>query len=84
MTTSTRVTPTVTMHWGVEQGWTMQQVLLAQYDTVATSATRHPDDAASGRGMDGRRAYNDGRREVLADVTGALRRSPHFPGNTTS
>lgn len=72
------------VHWGVEQGWTMQEILLAQYDTVAGLATQHPDDSASGRGMDGRRAYNDGRREVLSYVTGALRRSDYFPGNTKS
>lgn len=69
------------VHWGVEQGWTMQQTLLAQYDTVASLATQHPDDTWSSRLNDGKRAYNDGRREVLSYVVGELRRSEWFPGN---
>lgn len=69
------------VHWGVEQGWTMTQVLLAQYDIVIDLALDVPNDAASGRGGDGKRAYGDGRREVLARVAEALRRSPWFPGN---
>lgn len=69
------------VHWGVGQGWTTQQILLAQYDTLADLATRNPDDTASGRGGDGVRAYNDGRREVLAYVARELRRSDWFPGN---
>jgi hypothetical protein len=72
------------VHWGVEQGWTMQQTLLAQYDTVAGLATQHPDDTGGSHLNDGKRAYNDGRREVLAHVTGELRRSDYFPGNTKS
>ena len=69
------------VHWGVEENWTMQETLLAQYDTVAGLATAHPDDTGSGRHGDGRRAYNDGRREVLSYVTSLLRRSDYFPGN---
>lgn len=69
------------VHWGVEQLWTMQQVLLAQYDTVAGLALQHPDDTGSGRLGDSKRAYNDGRREVLAHVARELSRSQWFPGN---
>jgi hypothetical protein len=72
------------VHWGVEQGWTMQQTLLAQYATVAELATRPPEDSWGSRLNDAKRAYNDGRREVLSYVTGELRRSDYFPGNTLS
>ena len=72
------------VHWGVEQGWTMQQTLLAQYATVAELATQPPDDSWGSRLNDAKRAYNDGRREVLSYVTGELRRSDYFPGNTLS
>lgn len=69
------------VHWGVEQGWTMQETLLAQYATVAGLATQHPDDTGGSRLNDGKRAYNDGRREVLSYVTNELARSDYFPGN---
>lgn len=69
------------VHWGVDNLWTMQQVLLAQYDTVAGLALQHPDDTGSGRLGDGKRAYNDGRREVLQWVARELSRNEWFPGN---
>jgi len=67
--------------WGVKQNWTMTQVLLVQMDTVADLATQHPDDTGSSRLNDGKRAYNDGRREVLQYVARRLRYSEFFPGN---
>lgn len=70
-----------TIEYGMEQGWHMTQILLAQYDVVAGMATQHPDDTGGSRLNDGKRAFNDGRREVLAYVTRELRRSDHFPGN---
>lgn len=69
------------VHWGVEQGWTMQEILLAQYDEVASLALQHPDDTGGTRNNDGKRAYNDGRREVLYAVQSKLRRDEWFPGN---
>jgi len=63
------------------RGWHMSQVLLVQYDTVATLATQHPDDTWGSRLGDGKRAYNDGWRSVLLHVIGDLRRSEYFPGN---
>lgn len=69
------------VHWGVDNLWTMQEVLLAQYDVLMGLATAHPDDAGSGRGGDGRRSYNDGRREVLSRVALAIARNEWFPGN---
>lgn len=69
------------VHWGVENLWTMQETLLAQYDTVAGLALQHPDDTGSGRLGDGKRAYNDGRREVLWHVARELSRNEYFPGN---
>jgi hypothetical protein len=67
--------------WGVKQNWTMTQVLLVQMDTVADLATQHPDDTGGSRLNDGKRAYNDGRREVLQYVARRLRYSEFFPGN---
>ena len=63
---------------GGEQGWHMHQILLAQYDIVTNLAL---DDTGGSRLNDGKRAYNDGRREVLQYVTGELVRSEYFPGN---
>ena len=67
--------------WGVEQNWTMTQVLLVQMNVVADLATQHPDDTGGSRLNDGKRAYNDGRREVLQYVARRLRYSEFFPGN---
>ena len=67
--------------WGVEHNWTMTQVLLVQLDVVADLATQHPDDTGGSRLNDGKRAYNDGRREVLQYVARRLRYSEFFPGN---
>ena len=68
-------------NWGVKQNWTMTQVLLVQMDMVADLATQHPDDTGGSRLNDGKRAYNDGRREVLQYVARRLRYSEFFPGN---
>lgn len=67
--------------WGVKENWTMTQVLLVQMSVVAELATQHPDDTGSGRLNDGKRAYNDGRHEVLQYVARRLRYSEFFPGN---
>lgn len=67
--------------WAVENRWTEQQLLLAKYDDAATLATLPPNDSVSGHGNDGRRAYNEGRRDVLAYVFNRLRSSQWFPGN---
>lgn len=67
--------------WGVEQNWTMAQVLLVQMSVVADLATQNPDDTGGSRLNDGKRAYNDGRREVLQYVARRLRYSEFFPGN---
>lgn len=72
------------VHWGVDQLWTMQQVLLTQYDILVDFATLHPDDTGGSRLNDARRAYNDGRREVIQWVARELRRSEWFPGNEIS
>lgn len=69
------------VHWGVDNGWTMQEVLLAQYDEVLNLSLRSLDDSSSGRGGDGKRAYGDGRREVLMHVQAMLRHNEWFPGN---
>lgn len=71
------------VHWGVDNGWTMQQVLLSQYDEVLGLSLRSLDDSSSGRSGDGRRSYGDGRREVLLHVQAMLRHSEWFPGNET-
>ena len=68
-------------NWGVEQNWTMTQVLLVQMNIVADLATQHPDDTGGSRLNDSKRAYNDGRREVLQYVARRLRYSEFFPGN---
>lgn len=68
--------------WAAEQGWTPGQVLLVQLDTVADLATQHPDDTGGSRLNDGKRSYNDGRREVLQYVARRLRYSEFFPGNS--
>lgn len=67
--------------WGVSQNWTMLQILVVQMDMVADLATQHPDDTGGSRLNDGKRAYNDGRREVLQYVARRLRYSDFFPGN---
>jgi hypothetical protein len=67
--------------WGVEKNWTMTQVLLVQMNLVADLATQHPDDTGGSRLNDGKRAYNDGRREVLQYAARRLRYSEFFPGN---
>ena len=72
------------VHWGVDKLWTMQQVLLAQYDILITFATMHPDDTGGSRLNDAKRAYNDGRREVIQWVARELRRSEWFPDNELS
>ena len=64
---------------GVEQNWTMSQVLLVQMSMLADLAVQHPGDTWSGRGTDACRAYNDGRREVLKHVRQTLLHSEHFP-----
>lgn len=69
------------VEYGGQQGWHMTQILLAQYDVVANLAVQHPDDTGGSRLNDGKRAYNDGRREVLAWVIRELARSEYFPGN---
>jgi hypothetical protein len=65
--------------WAVKQNWTITHVLLVQLDLVADLATQNPDDTWSGRGNDARRAYNDGRRDVLQYIARQLRFSEHFP-----
>lgn len=67
--------------WGVEQNWTMTQVLLVQMSIVADLATQHPDDTGGSRLNDGKQAYNDGRRDVLQYVARRLRYNEFFPGN---
>lgn len=68
--------------WAAEKGWTPVQVLVVQMDMVADLATQHPDDTGGSRLNDGKRAYNDGRREVLQYVARRLRYSEFFPGNS--
>jgi hypothetical protein len=69
------------VEWGVANNWTVQQVMLVQYDILMELATADPNDASSGRGGDARRSYQDGRREVIRYVARRLRYSDHFPGN---
>lgn len=69
------------VHWGVEQRWTMQQTLLLQYDILIDLASMHPDDVGGSRLNDSKRAYNDGRREVIQWVARELRNNQWFPGN---
>ena len=49
------------------------EMFIAKYDWIAQHATQSPDDTWSGRGNDGRRSYEDGRRQALEYVRDQVR-----------
>jgi hypothetical protein len=65
--------------WAVEQHWTVADMLVVKFDTIAELALDAVSELAS---PTPERDYNFGWYRMVNDVWNTLRRDPHYPGNT--